>query len=688
MSVTLPLIQKLAGNPLGAPRYATEVRGPDGKPLPVADPKVTRALVSLMDMNAVMGGAASHYGGPAAFAELMSALHGFVFWKAKQANKNWFEMFHLVNDAGHCENGLYALKANYGFAGLSIDHLKKFRSVESFLTGHGEAHLFPQGVFLSNGPLGSAFPQAQGLAMADAHAGNKRVTVTAISDGACMEGEAREAMAAVPGFAKQGKLAPFVLIISDNNTKLTGRIDQESYSMAPTFASLEALGWKLVRLDDGHDLQKCFDVISAAIEEAAANPLVPIVVHAKTIKGIGTKKTAESSSGAHGFPLKSPTELPAFLEEIYDGQPLPPEFTAWIDELKKSEADAKAKKAAAPKDPPEGKDITQGAKKPADEKIQTGISNAMVNCRKKGLPVVSITSDLPGSTGVAGFRKEFPKESVDVGVAESNMVSVAAGFSKIGFIPVVDTFAQFGVTKGALPLTMASLSAGPMICVFSHTGFQDAADGASHQALCYLGMSMGIPHLKVYALSCSEEAEALMTQTIEKFAEDREKGRTPETTVFYLGRENFPQTYRSGMTYKLGAAQVLSEDLDGPRGKVTLVATGSMVPQAMAAARKLKSLGVGSIVVHSSALTQPDLGTFEKALIQTDGKMISVEDHQWIGGFGQHLIASLTEKKIRLNARILAVRGEFGQSAYNAIELYQKHGMDADSIVRAALELL
>ena len=67
--------------------------------------------------------------------------------------------------------------------------------------------------------------------------GKNRVTITAVSDGASMEGEAREAFAAIPGFAAAGKLAPFILILSDNNTKLSGRIDKESYSMAPTFSA-------------------------------------------------------------------------------------------------------------------------------------------------------------------------------------------------------------------------------------------------------------------------------------------------------------------------------------------------------------------------------------------------------------------------------------------------------------------
>src|SRR5690606_21209552 len=134
-----------------------------------------------------------HFGGPSAFAEIMSALHAIVFNSAEKAGKEWFELFNLVNDAGHCENGLYALKALYGFADLTIDSLKPFRSIKSKLTGHGEAHLFPEGVQISNGPLGSGLPQAEGLCLADNLLNNKRLTVCAISDGGCMEGEAREA---------------------------------------------------------------------------------------------------------------------------------------------------------------------------------------------------------------------------------------------------------------------------------------------------------------------------------------------------------------------------------------------------------------------------------------------------------------------------------------------------------------
>src|SRR5947207_15039146 len=162
--------------------------------------------------------------------------------------RQWHEAYNFVNDAGHTENGIYALRANYGFDSMTFEDLKAFRSIKSKLTGHGESHLNPQGVLLSNGPLGSALPQAQGLAIANKVAKRDRVTIVTISDGASMEGEAKEAFAAIPGLAAKDRVNPFVLVISDNDTKLSGRITKDAFSMSPSFAAMPALGWNVIHV--------------------------------------------------------------------------------------------------------------------------------------------------------------------------------------------------------------------------------------------------------------------------------------------------------------------------------------------------------------------------------------------------------------------------------------------------------
>lgn len=667
----------LAGNP-GKPKFAATVKRADGGTETVACPVATRTMVALMDMNAVVGGAACHWGGPAALAELMSAIHGVMF-----SASPWHQRFNFANDAGHTENGVYALKANYGFADVTVNDLKAFRSISSKLTGHGESHLFPEGVMVSNGPLGSSLPIAQGLAMADVLANHSRTTICVISDGAMMEGEAKEAVAAIPGLAAKGLVAPFVMVVSDNNTKLSGRVDEDSFSMQPYFKSLEAQGWKVITLANGNDLQAAYTAVESAVATAEAHPTQPVAIWAKTVKGYGVASTVKSSSGGHGYPLGGGDiaggKLRAFVAEINGGKAIAPEFEAWLKEIEDAAAAKAAKAAAAP---------APAAAAPAvkKDKIQAGFPKAMIAAAEKGLPVVSVSADLQGSTGVAPFRAKFPQLSFEVGVAESNMVSTAAGFSKHGYIPVVDTFVQFGATKGLLPLTMGVLSQSPVIAVFSHTGFQDAADGASHQGLTYLAASGSIPHVQQYCPASAEEAEWAMGHAIAQFAKDRAAGHHPEATLFFCGRENFPVSLKpAGVEYAWGKAMTVADTTAGKAKSVVISANGSLVTHAIKAAEKLAADGIGAIVLNNATPNHPDVAGHQAALATCGGKLVTVEDHQALGGAGAMLLTKLAaDGKLPSAAKVLGVQGEFGQSAYTADELYNKHGIGVAGIVAAA----
>src|SRR6185312_9076912 len=112
------------------------------------------------------------------------------------------------------------------------------------------------------------------------------------------------------------------------------------------FKSLRALGWEVIDLHEAHDLQTCVSTLESALNMASENPQKAIAIHARTIKGYGVKKTADSASGGHGFPLKHPSELKAFLSEIYAGAEVPKVFLDWAAEAEASAA--AAKKAPAP----------------------------------------------------------------------------------------------------------------------------------------------------------------------------------------------------------------------------------------------------------------------------------------------------------------------------------------------------
>jgi transketolase len=670
----LSLASRLAGTPTRPPVYPATVKDQAGRDVIVGDPRATRALVALMDVHAVVGGAACHWGGPAAFAEMLAALHGVMF---ATRGREWYEAFNFVNDAGHAENGIYALRANLGFDNLTFEDLKGFRSISSKLTGHGESHLNPEGVLLSNGPLSSALPQAQGLAIADKVAGRDRVTVCVVSDGASMEGEAKEAFAAIPGLAAKGRVNPFVLMVSDNDTKLSGRITKDAFSMQPTFQALSVLGWHVIPVPNGHDLQAVYQAIEAGIEQARLHPDHPVCLWIKTIKGYGVKATMENAAGGHGFPLASGEKIVEFVSEIYAPADVPAELLTWARSLRadweKKEADKQAKAAAS------GAPAASVKK----DKIQAGLAKAAIRAATEGLPVFSISSDVQGSTGISAFQKTFPDRFVEVGIAEANMVSVGAGFAKAGFIPIVDTFGQFGVTKGNLPLTMAALSQAPVIAMFSHVGFQDAADGASHQATTYFAATSAIPHTVVIAPSCADEADALMFEAIRRVAADRQAGRNGESYVFFVGRENYPVRWVDGATYPWGRAQVLSSGAD-----VVLVGCGPLLDKAINAGRMLAERGVAATVINNPFINQVDVETIGGAVRAAKGRLVTIEDHQVIGGMGAQVSHALSEAGIAHRSATLGIHGEFGQSAYLAEQLYEKHGLTASAMAEAALALL
>jgi transketolase len=661
---------RLADTPAGEPKYSVSVKNSAGENITVADPNATRAAVALMDIHAVVGGAACHWGGPAAFAEIMAATHAVMF---ATENRQWHEVFNFVNDAGHTENGVYALRANYGFDGMDYKTLRGFRSIESKLTGHGESHINPEGILISNGPLGSGLPQSQGLAIGDKVAGNDRVTICTISDGGMMEGEAKESVAAIPGLAAKGRVNPFVLILSDNDTKLSGRITADSFSMQPSFEALSTLGWNVIKIDDGHDLQTVFQAVEEGIAAARTNPDQPVCLWMKTIKGKGIAATEENNSGGHGFPLKNAEKISDWINEIYGDTKVPAEFADWAAELHEEWKAREANSAAS----------GGGRSAVKKSKVQDGLAKGAIRAAQEGAPIYSISADVQGSTKISDFQKALPDRFIEVGIAEANMVSTGAGMSKVGFIPIVDTFGQFGATKGNLPLTMAALSQGPVIAIFSHIGFQDAADGASHQATTYLAAVSAIPHTTVIMPSCPNEAEEFMYQAVKRFELDRTAGKDGESYIFFVGRESYPLNWVKNPSYKWGKAQVLREGSD-----VVLVGSGVLLNRAIEAGQQLAEMGVKATVINNPFINHPDVDTIGEAVKAAGGNLVTIEDHQSIGGMGAQLSHTLSRAGIAHRVKTLGIDGQFGQSAYKADHLYDKNGLSVEGVLAAAKELL
>src|SRR5207247_3642491 len=145
------------------------------------------------------------------------------------------------------------------------------------------------------------------------------------------------------------------------------------------------------------------------------------------------------------------------------------------------------------------------------------------------------------------------------------------------------------------------LSQAPVIAMFSHVGFQDAADGASHQATTYFAATSPIPRTVVVAPSCSDEAEALMYQAIKRYAADRAAGRDGESCIFFVGRENYPRYWVEDAKYEWGKAQVLQSG-----GDVVLVGTGPLLGRTLDAGKQLAARGIRATVINNPFINRVD----------------------------------------------------------------------------------
>jgi len=219
--------------------------------------------------------------------------------------------------------------------------------------------------------------------------------------------------------------------------------------------------------------------------------------------------------------------------------------------------------------------------------------------------------------------------------------------------------------------------------MFSHVGFQDAADGASHQATTYLAAVSAIPHTMVIVPSCPDEAEAFMYQAIRRFADDRAAGRDGESYIFFVGRENYPLSWVENPVYDWGKAQVLREG-----GDVVLVGSGVLLNRVIEAGEQLAADGVKATVINNPFVNRVDVDTIGAAVNTAGGRLVTIEDHQSIGGMGAQLSHALSRAGIAHTAKTLGIDGEFGQSAYKADHLYEKNGLSVEGVLAAARELL
>ena len=278
--------------------------------------------------------------------------------------------------------------------------------------------------------------------------------------------------------------------------------------------------------------------------------------------------------------------------------------------------------------------------------------------------IVVLDADLDGATKTSIFMKAFPERHIDCGIAEGNMMGVAAGLATTGKIPFASTFAMFAAgrafeqVRNSIGYPHLNVKIGA-----THAGISVGEDGATHQCNEDIALMRTIPGMVVINPADDVEARAAVRAAAEYVGPVYMRFGRLAVPVF-----NDPDTYK----FELGKGIVLREGKD-----VTIVATGLCVAEALGAAEQLAAKGIDAKVINIHTIKPLDEELIVAAAKET-GKVVTVEEHSVIGGLGSAVCDCLSAKAPTTVLKI-GVNDVFGESG-PAVQLIKKYGLDADSI--------
>ncbi|MEK7508695.1 MAG: transketolase family protein [Patescibacteria group bacterium] len=298
-------------------------------------------------------------------------------------------------------------------------------------------------------------------------------------------------------------------------------------------------------------------------------------------------------------------------------------------------------------------------------------ADALVELGKKDKKVMALTADVSPSTYYNKFAKEFPERFIECGVAEQNMMGVAAGLALSGKIPFLASYAVFspGRNWDQLRVSVCYTKANVKI-IGAHTGITVGPDGATHQALEDLAITRVLPNLIVLAPCDYEET---YKATIAAY-----KHQGPVYIRF--GREKTPILTDKKTPFKIGQANVLVAGRD-----VTIIGCGALLNEALAAAKELKSKKISVEVINCHTIKPLDKKTILTSVKKTQAVVV-VEEHQITGGLGG-AVAEMLAQNYPVPMEMIGVQDAFGESG-EAEELLAKYHLKAKDIVVAIKKVL
>ncbi|MCF8234274.1 MAG: transketolase family protein [Bacteroidales bacterium] len=302
---------------------------------------------------------------------------------------------------------------------------------------------------------------------------------------------------------------------------------------------------------------------------------------------------------------------------------------------------------------------------------RSGFGDALLELGRKNLDTVALNADLTSSVKMQHFAREFPNRFFQSGIAEANMISVAAGLTIGGKIPFVGSFANFvtGRVFDQIRQSVAYSNKNVKICA-SHAGLTLGEDGASHQILEDIGLMKMLPNMVVIN-PCDYNQTKAATFAIADY----------EGPVYLrFGRPKVPNFTPLDEKFEIGKALMLNEGND-----VTIFATGHLVWKAIEAGIMLAEKGISPEIINIHTIKPLDTDAVLKSVLKT-GCVVTAEEHQMNGGLGDS-IAQLLSRTMPAPVEMVAVKDHFGESG-KPDELLKKFGLDSPDIANAAIKVM
>ncbi len=301
---------------------------------------------------------------------------------------------------------------------------------------------------------------------------------------------------------------------------------------------------------------------------------------------------------------------------------------------------------------------------------RSGFGDGLLELGRFNPDVIGLCADLIGSLKMGAFQKEFPERFYQVGVAEANMMGIAAGLATTGKIPFTGTFANFSTSRvyDQLRQSIAYSEKNVKVCA-SHAGLTLGEDGATHQVLEDLGMTKMLPNFTVINPCDYHQTKVATISIADHYG----------PVYLRFGRPAWPM-FMQDQPFEIGTALTLIGGND-----VSIFATGHMVWKAIEAEEILAQQGISAEVINIHTIKPLDEEAILKSIAKT-GCAVSAEEHQIAGGLGESISQTIVRNYL-VPQEFIAVNDQFGESG-NPIDLLDKYGLGVRDIVEKVKKVI